>query len=101
MTRLDAKLQTIRQKLQQTDVPLQLRVVSYLRMSCRVVDERGGRYSKMLAALHRHKADWWKTCRITQEGTLESSDAIVNMLLSPIAALHADSQPSRTLQLSA
>ncbi|BAU42840.1 hypothetical protein [Leptolyngbya sp. O-77] len=57
--------------------------------------------SDAITALHCHKADWWKTCHITQEGTLASSDAIVNMLLSPMAVLHADSQPSRTLQLAA
>ncbi|MFQ3616456.1 MAG: hypothetical protein SNJ57_12345 [Cyanobacteriota bacterium] len=101
MSCLDAKLQTIRQKLQQTDVPLQMRLVSYVRMSCRVVDERGGRYSQMLAMLHSYNADWWKTCQITSEGKLESSDAMVNMLLSPIAALHADNQPARPLQLAA
>ncbi|GAB4147588.1 MAG: hypothetical protein Fur0046_25830 [Cyanobacteria bacterium J069] len=98
MTRLNAKLQIIRQKLQQADVPLQVRLVSYLRMSCRVADERGGRYSQIMTALHTHNINWWKTCCITPDGRVESNDSAVNMLLAPIAALHAANQPSRVLQ---
>ncbi|HEY9619814.1 MAG TPA: hypothetical protein V6C78_05565 [Crinalium sp.] len=82
------KLQFARKKLLLTEIPFQLRVVSYLRISCSVAQKEDLRYSNLMRALISHDVDWWKTCRINMAGGLTSSDPTINALLHPIEALY-------------
>lgn len=82
------RLQSARQTLQDTYLPFQIRVVSYLRLSCFILDEHGKRYAKLMRALCHHNAEWWNTCEITMTGELWSNEPPVNDLLRPIAELH-------------
>lgn len=85
-------LTTAREKLQAPDVPMTLRISSYLRISCLALKAEGIRYSSLMQALSSHNPQWMETCAVSPEGYLESSDCMVSELLSPINALHRPTQ---------
>lgn len=90
---LSASLLTVaRQKLQVTDVPIQLRVTYYLRLSCSVLNSDHIRYSSLMQALYIINPAWLDTCTVTPLGTLHSSHCTINQLLKPITALHQTHQ---------
>lgn len=82
------KLHAAQQKLNATDVPFELRVVAYLRLSCSVLKPTGMSYTGLLQALSHHNREWLNTCQITKTGVLKSSDRMINELLKPIKELH-------------
>lgn len=88
------KLEVAKQKLQAADVPFQLRITAYLRICCLILDQDGGRYSKLLKALYHYDANWWQTCQVSAYGGLQSTDPIVTDLLHSIEALHEVSPPA-------
>lgn len=81
-------LQVARQKLQAADVPFQLRVTYYLRVTCTQLDSRDISYANLMRALFSYHPEWLQTCQVTSIGSLQSSDRTINKLLSPIANLH-------------
>jgi len=81
-------LKTARQKLQATDVPLQLRLVYFIRLSCTALDSDTLTYSSLMQALAQQQSDWWRTCSITPIGTLHSTHPAIADLLQPINRLH-------------
>lgn len=80
------------EKLQACDVPMTLRISSYLRISCLALKAEGVRYSSLMQALSSHNPQWMETCVVSPEGYLESSDCMISELLSPINALHKPTQ---------
>lgn len=93
------KLELAKQKLQASDVPFQIRITSYLRICCLLLDQEGGRYSKLLKALYNYDSNWWQTCQISSYGGLQSSDPIVTDLLHSIEALHQANLQPQELEL--
>jgi hypothetical protein len=81
-------LQVARQKLQASDVPFQLRVTYYLRVSCLQMDAQGISYTNLMRALFIHNPEWLQTCKVTEIGSLQSSDRTINQHLSSIEDLH-------------
>lgn len=82
------RLQAARQQLRATDVPFQIRAVSYLRLSCFALDSEGSMYATYMSVLFNHDPQWWQKCRVTSLGILKSSDFAVDHLLRPITDLH-------------
>lgn len=85
---LSNPLHVARQKLQTADVPFQLRVTYYLRVSCITLNTPENSYSNLLKALFSHNPDWLNTCQVTPMGHLQSSDRTIDDILSPIKKLH-------------
>jgi hypothetical protein len=85
------RLELAKRTLQNTNVPFQIRVDSYVRISCCTLDEQGERYSKLMKALYTYNQEWWRMCQITSSGKLHSTDPIVNQLLHPIEELYQTS----------
>jgi hypothetical protein len=81
-------LQAAQQKLNAANVPFELRVVAYLRLSCSVLKPTGISYTGLLQALSHHNREWLNTCKITKTGVLKSSDRMIDELLKPIKVLH-------------
>lgn len=82
------KLQFAQKKLQATDVPYHLRVVSYLRICSFILDDSGARYAKLMRALYHYDPQWWKMCEVSSEGRLKSTDPIISDLLYPFEQLY-------------
>lgn len=82
------KLETARRKLQEADIPFQIRAVSYLRLSCFALDSEGAMYESFMRVLFSYDSQWWQKCEVTAAGVLQSSDARVTNLLRPITELH-------------
>jgi hypothetical protein len=85
-------LTVARQKLQSTDVPMVLRVSSYLRLSCSALNSDSIRYSRLMQALYTENSAWLDTCVVTSVGTVRSNHPVINELLKPITALHQADQ---------
>lgn len=81
-------LNIARQKLLAGDVPMQLRAVAYIRLSCAALESKGFMYASLMRVLFTYNPGWWKTCGVTTTGILRSSDPLLNELLSPITELH-------------
>lgn len=95
------KLQVARQKLQAIDVPFQLRVAYYLRITCSVSNALGLNYSQLMKKLSSYNPDWIKTCYISPQGTLQSIDLTVNeLLIMNVAEQGAPSLPPVPLYIS-
>jgi 16S rRNA C1402 (ribose-2'-O) methylase RsmI len=88
------KLQAAKQKLYAADVPFELRVIAYLRLSCSALRSTGVSYTGLLQALSQHNREWLSTCNVTKTGMLTSSDRIIDELLKPIKTLHQATQVS-------
>ncbi len=80
-------LQAAQQRLQTSDRPLLFRIISFLRLSCLVLPEKGA-YSKLLKDLSVQDSQWWTTCKITAKGKLTTSNPAIKQLLNPILKLH-------------
>jgi hypothetical protein len=91
------KLQVAQQKLQVSDCPDRLKMVSYLRIGSAIVEKLQARqgiyhsglsyYTRLMQSLSACHSQWWKTCSITGKGELISQDAKIEQLLKPIALL--------------
>jgi hypothetical protein len=95
------KLQVARAKLQQADAPQMLKALSYLRISCNLMQKMQGAplqssvatdanlpYAKLVEALVAHDRTWWNHCTISTTGCLRSSDAVIDQLFSTIEEFH-------------
>lgn len=96
------KLHAARRKLQATDGPEWLNMVSYLRIVCSVMQRelKGNAeqypkitYSKLMKSLLEYDTEWWKQCTVTAQGDLTSSDTVIHTLLSAVTEF-AQSYPS-------
>jgi hypothetical protein len=76
------------QKLQATDVPFELRVVYYLRLSCIALNDPSITYPGLMQTLYAYDRHWIATCHISSTGILTSSDCTIETMLSPINAIH-------------
>jgi hypothetical protein len=83
----DQLLQAAQKKLLEIDSPFLLRIVSFLRLSCLALEDKGV-YSKLLKELSEQDKEWWTTCTITATGTLTSSNPTIKKLLEPVQRLH-------------
>lgn len=82
-----ATLISAQQKLDYLDVPLQLRLTGFLRISCSLLPEQGS-FSKLMAALTAADPQWGNTCMVTSRGTIHSSNQTINALLAPVMLLY-------------
>jgi len=83
-------LESARQKLLAPHVSPLLRMTAFLRISCAALEEPGA-YSQLMQALFQHDREWWKTCEVTPEGMLSSSDPEIQWLLERVLKLHSSS----------
>jgi hypothetical protein len=83
-----------------TEMPQQLKMVSYLRLCCAALrnlhqksslpgkESLGAAfddsYSHLLQALCNHNPEWWKHCWISNHGILKSDDPIIDKILQPL-----------------
>lgn len=87
--RTQSLLEAARQKLLASHVSPLLRMTAFLRISCAALEEAGA-YSQLMQALFQHDREWWKTCEITPEGILSSSDPEIQWLLEKVLKLHSN-----------
>lgn len=91
-----------RSQLLKKEIPMQLRVTSYLRISCyslRKLNKLGKyaiaielqniEYPLLLKLLTEYDAHWWERCMVSSEGILSSEDSVINNLLEPLSKVHA------------
>lgn len=83
-------LELAKQKLLAPNVPMVMRITAFLRLSCLALGEAGC-YSQLMQTLFNHNPEWWKTCEVTSDGLLISSDLEVQKLLSVVLQLHSQS----------
>ena len=76
-----------RAKLLGSDVPILLRIVGFIRLSCRALEIDSG-YAQMLHILSEYDSEWWKSCDILPDGCLICWDPVIHELLVPILQLH-------------
>jgi hypothetical protein len=88
-------LDLAQQKLQATDVPFELRVAYYLRLSCTALDDPSVTYTGLMQELYAYNRQWIATCQVSSTGILMSSDRTIEAMLSVITALH---QPELLLE---
>jgi|GEM_PF-4432772 len=80
-------LAAAQRKLLDAQVPQLLRLTAFLRLSCAALDTPGA-YSRLLQSLYQTHPEWMKTCEITGEGTLYSTEPAIQQLLAPVLQLH-------------
>ncbi|WP_143467587.1 hypothetical protein [Leptolyngbya ohadii] len=86
------------QKLQVADIPFELRVAYYLRLSCAALKHSSVTYTNLMQALFSHDRHWIATCRVSSTGLLTSSDPTIEVLLSVVTDLHQPKlQPEQDL----
>lgn len=88
---LNYKLTFARQKLLKLRLPLCLRAISYLRISCSVMQKFEGQntpYSSLLKLLSEYNVEWWNDCEISPSGILRSRVMAIKGLLQPLTQLH-------------
>lgn len=84
------------QKLQISDIPFELRVAYYLRLSCAALKHPAITYTNLMQAMFSHDRHWISTCQVSSVGLLTSSDPTIEVLLSAITDLHQPrSQPEQ------
>lgn len=81
-------------KLLSSDIPLQLRAVSYIRIGCSAMRKyQAMRYSSqstktpclsLLKSLSEQEHAWWNSCRVSCDGSLESTNLAIHQLLHPL-----------------
>jgi len=81
-------LMAARQKLLVPHGSPLLRMTTFLRLSCAAL-EQSGAYPRLMQALFDHNSEWWKTCEVMPEGTLQSSDPEIQMHLAAVLQLHS------------
>jgi hypothetical protein len=83
------------------EIPMQLRVISYLRISCsslRKLNKLGAygtemevqdiEYFLLLKVLTEYDSCWWKSCTVSSQGILRSEDSVIENILEPLAKFH-------------
>jgi hypothetical protein len=83
----DPVLGAARAKLLASDVPILLRVLGFIRLSCRALESEAS-YAQILHILSVYDSEWWKSCDIRPDGCLLCWDPVVHELLLPILQLH-------------
>ncbi len=95
------KVQTAKQKLQETNIPNQLKYIYYLRITSLALSKvqkieqshlittyQARPYSELIALLTQYNPTWWEQCYINPLGLLDSDDPIIYQLLQPTIELH-------------
>ena len=96
-----SQLTFARKKLLNTTVPLCLRAISYLRISCSILQKLDclesenyvielpkNPYLSLLKSLSEYKVEWWNDCEVSKSGILRSNVAVIEQLLRPLTLLH-------------
>jgi hypothetical protein len=86
-TRTQRLLTVARQKLLVPHGSPLLQMTAFLRLSCAALEQPGA-YQRLIQALFDHNSEWWKTCEVMPEGTLQSSDPEIQMYLAEVLHLH-------------
>lgn len=88
-------------KLLSTNIPLQLRATSFIRICCSAMQayhtltsgppsiypkywNANTPYLHLLKLLADENSQWWMTCTVSYEGLLESSNPVIRQLLHPL-----------------
>jgi hypothetical protein len=84
------------------EIPMQLRVTSYLRISCsslQKLNKLGAygtgtgfqhiQYFLLLKVLTEYDSCWWKRCILSSRGILKSEDSAIENILEPLSKFHA------------
>lgn len=87
------------QKLTNSDIPFQLRAVSYIRLTCSAIHQSQPQgsltdslsatqisYLKLLSQLINENPNWWTTCYVNLDGLLASNQPNIQQLLKPLNA---------------
>lgn len=80
-------LAAAQRKLLDNHVPMMLRVVSFLRISCSVLEEKGA-YSGLMQQLFQCDDQWLASCVVLPNGLLKSSNPEIQQLLMPVLSLY-------------
>jgi hypothetical protein len=83
------------------EIPMQLRVTSYLRISCSSLQKlnklgkygieielQNIEYPLLLKLLTEYDAHWWEKCMVSSQGILISEDSVIKNLLEPLSQVH-------------
>ncbi|MBW4554414.1 MAG: hypothetical protein KME59_00455 [Trichormus sp. ATA11-4-KO1] len=95
------QIQSARQLLLGTPNPELLRIVSYLRICCSVMEidylqaltEKGDKlretpyFISLLKSLFEYDPEWWQNCKVSADGDLKSDDPIIAEILQPLEAI--------------
>ena len=98
---LASQLTFARKKILTNTIPFQLRAISYLRITCSVIQKfyclesenhsiepQKTPYLSLLKSLSEYKVEWWSDCEISESGILRSNVAVIERLLQPLTQLH-------------
>jgi hypothetical protein len=89
-----------RSKLLNRNIPMQLRAVSYLRISCSALQKLQDlgvglpikttsiRFSFLLNLLTEYDPCWWDKCTVSCQGILKSENSVIQDLLESPTQLH-------------
>ncbi len=90
-----------RGQLLKKEIPMQLRVISYLRISCSslrklkklgesgiAIEFQNIEYPLLLKFLTEYDSHWWERCIVSRQGILSSEDSFINNLLEPLSQFH-------------
>jgi hypothetical protein len=101
ITRISENLAYARHKLLEKEMPMQLRAISYLRISCSsfkklielgadgmAVQPENIQFSLLLKSLTEYDSRWWDRCVVSSLGILKSEDSVIENLLAPLSKLH-------------
>jgi hypothetical protein len=91
-----------RGQLLKKEIPMQLRITSYLRISCSslrklekwgehgiVIEFQNIEYPLLLKMLTEYDSCWWERCIVSRQGILSSEDSAIKNLLEPLSQFHA------------
>lgn len=91
------KLLFIQDKLQNSTISLKIRILSYLRICCTLLDNAQHAadaddiylpsYVELLNQLCQISLRWWELCYVTDQGKLRSTHPHVDQLLHPLSRL--------------
>jgi hypothetical protein len=99
--RIFENLAYARCKLLEEEIPIELRAISYLRISCSSFQKlkalgvekmsmhsQDFRFSLLLKSLTEYDTYWWSGCIVSDQGVLKSEDSVIENLLEPLSKLH-------------
>ncbi len=91
-----------RDQLLKKEIPMQLRVTSYLRISCSslqklkklgkhgiAIELQNIEYPLLLKLLTEYDSHWWEKCMVSNRGILKSKDSVIKPLLEPLSQVYA------------
>jgi hypothetical protein len=100
-TKILRMLSYSRYKLLDKDIPIQLRVTSYLRISCSSLKKLNNleslsieiqpqdiQFSLLLKSLTEYDSCWWDRCTMSSQGVLKSENSVIKSFLEPLTKLH-------------